>query len=151
MIQTWQAEGADCCVCIGTILALYSLKTLCGPLCVSGEQWPSRHRGAFCFFYVCVTLLGFETSITRSAFVFPFCLVLSQPYLSVWWSFLLLLQNAWGNTWSCFVLGTGGVISQRSLCCCVWVRVSQRIHECGGSWACCPLCVQLITWSFVPA
>lgn len=68
------------------------------------------------------------------------CLAFSQPCFSLTLSFSQLLQNAWASTWSCFVLGTGGVISQRSLCWCARVRVSQRIHEGAGSWASCPLC-----------
>lgn len=72
MIQIWQAEDVDGCVCIDTILSLCILKTLCGPLCLTGEQWPSWHTGAFCFFYACVTLLYFETFFARVAFVLFF-------------------------------------------------------------------------------
>lgn len=146
MIQIWQAEDVDGCVCIDTILSLCILKTLCGPLCLTGEQWPSWHTGAFCFFYACVTLLYFETFVARVALVLFFLSSAFSAFsLSVCRPFSLLLQNTWGNTWSRFVLGTGGVISQRSLCWCLRVRVRQRIHEFAGSWAGCPLCVQLIT------
>lgn len=69
-----------------------------------------------------MTLLFFQTSITRSAFVLFFLssAFSALSFLSLYASLShYLLQNAWGNTRSCFVLGTGGVISQRSLCWCV--------------------------------
>lgn len=161
-MQIWWAEDADCCVCIDKKYSSFAHTQNCVVHCVWVES--NGHYGTeglfvssvrvwpcwFVFFFVLV----FLRTVTRCAFVVLFLpSTFPSHTLSICQAFSLLLQNTWGNTWSYFVPGTGGVISQRSLCWCMCGSGSVRgfinvlalgqAVLCVGNWLYRVLCSSL--------